>query len=154
MLNLGILLVQVPLYNASLGQSIWRQDLDESNLLDNESRKATWHWWNRFRWSCDFHSKMRVVLELHEDELPDVKTIRRWLGEPLEAVILPIAVFIPNSANYPVLPKQWQQILRYFVKAHVNIIVSADFTDNRLQKISHYLKNFEKNQMNGHILQR
>lgn len=145
--------MQVPLYNAPLAQSMWRQDVDENALAVMEDQDS-WSWWNNFRWSCDFHSKLRVVLELHEDDVPELEVVRRWVGEPLEAVILPASLFITNSSNYPVLPKSWQEILQHFLNANVNILVATDPADNRLRQITSYLRNFTKAHCDEHILQR
>lgn len=154
MVLLGLLLIQVPLYSSSVAQSAWRQDLSEEEVLIRAEAEDTWHWWNRFRWAADFNVKLRLVLELNEGDRPSIEVVQRWLGEPVEAVIIPSTMFIRNRHNFPVLPKIWQETLKLFVKAHVNIIVSTDCGDNSLKLYSDYLNNFREMNKDVHILQR
>ncbi|XP_061393801.1 protein arginine N-methyltransferase 5 [Musca vetustissima] len=150
----GILLIQVPLYKSAAAQATWRRDISEDESLQlAECGDDSWNWWNRFRWAADFNNKLRLVLELNEGEQPSLDVILRWLGEPLEAVIIPSSMFIRNRHNFPVLPKTWQEVLKMFVKAHVNMIVSTDCSDNSLKLYSDYLNNFREMHKDSHILQ-
>uniref|UniRef100_A0A1B0GBX7 Protein arginine N-methyltransferase n=1 Tax=Glossina morsitans morsitans TaxID=37546 RepID=A0A1B0GBX7_GLOMM len=153
-LNLArVLLVQVPLYNATAAHAVWRRDLSEEEVLDLE-QQDTWQWWNRFRLAADFNSKMKVVLEFNEIERPSLDVIRRWVGEPLEAVIIPSNLFIRNRQKYPVLPKEWQQVLKCVLQAHANIVVATDANDNSLKLYSDYLQNFRDIHKDAHSLER
>uniref|UniRef100_A0A1A9UP09 Protein arginine N-methyltransferase n=1 Tax=Glossina austeni TaxID=7395 RepID=A0A1A9UP09_GLOAU len=148
----GVLLVQVPLYNATAAHAVWRRDLSEEEVLDLE-QQDTWQWWNRFRLAADFNSKMKVVLEFNEIELPSLDVIRRWVGEPLEAVIIPSNLFIRNRQKYPVLPKAWQQVLKWVLQAHANIVLATDANDNSLKLYSDYLQNFRDIHKDAHSLE-
>uniref|UniRef100_A0A1A9ZYR9 Protein arginine N-methyltransferase n=1 Tax=Glossina pallidipes TaxID=7398 RepID=A0A1A9ZYR9_GLOPL len=148
----GVLLVQVPLYNATAAHAVWRRDLSEEEVLDLE-QQDTWQWWNRFRLAADFNSKMKVVLEFNEIERPSLDVIRRWVGEPLEAVIIPSNLFIRNRQKYPVLPKAWQQVLKCVLQAHANIVVATDANDNSLKLYSDYLQNFRDIHKDAHSLE-
>lgn len=147
------MLIQVPLYNRAVAQASCRRDLTEDDVLALESQDS-WHWWNRLRRAADFNPKIKVVLELNEGERPDINVVCRWLGEPVEAVILPSTLFIRNRHNYPVLPKAWQDIFKLFVKAHVNMIVSTDTEDDSLKLYTDYLINFRETFKDSHSLQR
>lgn len=149
----GTVLLQVPLYNSSVAHSTWRRDLSEDDVLALQCQDS-WQWWNRFRLAANFNSKMRVVLELNEAERPDTNVVARWLGEPVEAIILPSTMFIRNRHNYPVLPKVWQEILKLFLQSHVNIIVSTDTNDASLRLYSDYLNNFRQVFEDSHPFQK
>ncbi|KAM7344033.1 protein arginine N-methyltransferase 5 isoform 1-T1 [Cochliomyia hominivorax] len=148
----GIMLLQVPLYNKAVAQSTCRRDLTEDDILALESEDS-WLWWNHFRRAADFNPKVKVVLELNEGERPDINVVCRWLGEPVEAIILPSTMFIRNRHNFPVLPKAWQEILKLFVQAHVNMIVSTDTDDGSLKLYTDYLINFRETFKEVHGLQ-
>ncbi|XP_013110933.2 protein arginine N-methyltransferase 5 [Stomoxys calcitrans] len=149
----GILLIHVPLYNSAVAQSSWRRDVSEEEILAKSESDDSWHWWNRFRWAADFNPKLRLVLELNEGDRPSIDIIQRWLGEPVEAIMIPSTMFIRNRHNYPVLPKNWQEILKLFMKSHANIIVSTDCGDTSLKLYSDYLTNFREMHKDVHILQ-
>ncbi|XP_053963735.1 protein arginine N-methyltransferase 5-like [Anastrepha ludens] len=138
----GLLLVQVPLYNSKIAQSTWRRDIDNGQL-ERLEQQDTWHWWNSFRWAADFNSKIKVVLELNESDRPSLEVVRRWMGEPVEAIIVPSTMFICNRQDYPVLPKAWQEILSYFMRARINIIISSDVHDGSLKLYAEYMMRFQ-----------
>uniref|UniRef100_A0A1A9UE89 Protein arginine N-methyltransferase n=1 Tax=Glossina austeni TaxID=7395 RepID=A0A1A9UE89_GLOAU len=148
----GIALIQVPLYNAAVAQAMWRRDLSEENVLDL-SRQDTWQWWNLFRRAANFDIKLRVVLEFNEFEEPDLDFLHRWLGEPIEAVIIPSSIFTRDCQNNPTLPEAWQKILLYFLQLHVNIIVSTGANSSNLKLYSDYLRNFQDNHKDAQCLQ-
>lgn len=145
--------MQVPLYNSTVAHSAWRRDVSEDEVLKMETQDS-WLWWNSFRRAADFNSKLRLVLELNEAERPSLDVVLRWLGEPVEAIVIPSTMFIRNRHNFPVLPKIWQDVLKMFIKAHVNIIVSTDCNDNSLKLYTDYLINFRESNKDCHILQR
>lgn len=134
-------MVQVPMYNAKLASMAWRKDVSEETMQLCEE-EDTWQWWNRFRWTADFHPKIRVVLELNGGDCPNMEIVRRWLGEPVEAIIIPSSLFIRNVKNYPVLPKVWQEVIALFIKSHANIMISTDVNNNNLKKYAEYMINF------------
>ncbi len=51
-----------------------------------------------------------LALELTAD-LPGEKALKRWLGEPVKAVILPTSIFLTNKLGYPTLSKKHQAFL-------------------------------------------
>ncbi|XP_017494409.1 PREDICTED: protein arginine N-methyltransferase 5 [Rhagoletis zephyria] len=148
----GLLLVQVPLYNSKVAQSTWRRDIDEEQL-EHIEQQDTWHWWNSFRWAADFNPKIKLALELSESDRPSLEVVRRWIGEPVEAIIIPSTMFICNRQNYPVLPKTWQEILSYFTRARVNIIISSDVNDVSLKLYAEYMLRFMETHGDFHELQ-
>ncbi|KAI8128806.1 Protein arginine N-methyltransferase 5 [Lucilia cuprina] len=148
----GIMLLQVPLFNKAIAQSTYRRDLTEDDVLALETEDS-WHWWNDFRRAADFNPKLKVVLELNEGERPDKNVIYRWLGEPVEAIILPSTMFIRNRFNCPVLPKAWQEVVKLFVQANVNIILSTYNDEFHLGFYTEYLINFRETHKDSHPLQ-
>lgn len=148
----GVILIQVPLYNAAVAQALWRRDLSEENVLDL-NRQDTWQWWNRFRCAAHFDIKLRVVLEFNEIEEPDSDFVHRWLGEPIEAVVIPSSIFTRDCQNNPTLSEAWQKILLYFLQLHVNIIVSTGANNRSLKLYSDYLLNLRDIRKDGQCLQ-
>ena len=53
--------------------------------------------------------------------LPPVPLIRRWLGQPVKALLLPTSCFTSNKRGYPVLPKPHQDLLTLFLKQGVQV---------------------------------
>ncbi|KAL9880083.1 protein arginine N-methyltransferase 5-like isoform X1 [Glossina fuscipes] len=135
--------VQVPLYNAAVAQALWRRDLSEENVLDL-NRQDAWQWWNRFRCAADFDIKLRVVLEFNEIEEPNLDIVHRWLGEPIEAVVIPSTMFTRDCQNNPSLSEAWQKILLHFLQLNVNIILAtaAGANNANFKLHSDYLRNF------------
>lgn len=147
----GVILVQIPLVATKIASTVWRSDISDE-VIANYQNEDTWKWWNRFRWAADFNPKIRVVLELGEDR-PSKECVRRWLGEPLEALIIPSSLFIRNRHNYPVLPKAWQELIALFLTNYVNFIVSADQNDNSLKQYAEYLNNLRETNVVKYDLQ-
>ena len=144
--------MQVPLYNAEEAHSMWRRDIEVDDSIDSNAIDS-WQWWHRFRSAANFNLKIRVVLELNEGERPSDDVIRRWLGEPVEAVLIPSNLFIRNRHNFPVLPKAWQDVLAHFARSKINLIVSTDTDDNSLKHYADYLMNFRETYKDSHELQ-
>lgn len=129
------LLVEVPMVDPKAAQLQWRRDVN----ADNVTLADTWNWWNNFRIHSDFHSKHRLALELSSD-IPDEEHVCRWLGEPVEFLVISTQLFHRNSANYPVLGKSHQALIGRFVQRNVQFIVKGDPEDLNLRLYVEYLK--------------
>jgi PRMT5 TIM barrel domain len=72
-----------------------------------------WQWWSRVRALCHYHPLLGVCIELHEEAGKDAlaEFQRRWLAEPLRALVLPMAHFRPNARGFPVLSKPLQALV-------------------------------------------
>lgn len=112
----------------------WRSDVPEESPCED-----TWSWWNRFRVQSDFHAKHRVALELSAD-IPDREQVLRWLGEPVEFLIISTRLFLRNSANYPTLSKAHQDLIGCFVRKDVYFILKGNVEDRSLHLYVEYLK--------------
>lgn len=56
------------------------QDLcssDDESVVEHED---TWNWWNTFRSTADFSSKLSIALELSAD-IPSKLEVSRWQGK-------------------------------------------------------------------------
>ncbi|XP_068628689.1 protein arginine N-methyltransferase 5 [Battus philenor] len=94
---------------------------------DNENEGAwdeTWHWWSKFHERLDWDKRVGVVLELSAD-LPSQEILRRWLGEPVKAIVIPTSIFHNNKKGYPVLSRAHQQLVINMVAHEAQIIVSG-----------------------------
>ncbi|KAL4219133.1 Protein arginine N-methyltransferase 5 [Mactra antiquata] len=96
----------------------------ESQIDDTRQSEDTWEWWNTFRTMCDTNKRVSVALELTED-LPDERSLQRWLSEPIKAVVLSTKLFLTNKKGYPVLSKAHQGFLRSLFKLEVQLILTG-----------------------------
>ncbi|XP_037941166.1 protein arginine N-methyltransferase 5-like [Teleopsis dalmanni] len=101
----------------------------ENENEDIRSEFDPWHWWKKFHALTNYSPKVKVVVEVHPNEVPSKQEVLRWLGEPLEGVIVPSQMFIKNANDYPVLPKIWQSVLIDFVQMHKNFFVTTTKSD-------------------------
>lgn len=73
-------------------------------------------------------------------DLPSKNEIDRWLGEPVECIIIPSDIFIRNAANYPVLSKAHQEVISAFLQNNVHFMVKCNMNDGSIKHYSEYLK--------------
>lgn len=69
-----------------------------------------WRAWNTLRVLCDRTHSIGVLLTLTA-ALPSASALRRWAAEPVKAVVVPTALFVPNKKGFPVLPQAHQAAL-------------------------------------------
>lgn len=105
----------------------------------------TWKWWHTFRSSTEYHPRIVIALEVSAD-LPSKEEILRWLGEPVELLIIPSNVFITNAHNYPVLSKAHQNVVSKFLsKTKCKFVIKGTGDEmHRLQNHVEYLQKMHK----------
>ncbi|CAF1004037.1 unnamed protein product [Rotaria sp. Silwood1] len=91
---------------------------------DNEAELQPWLWWNKIYKLLDYHGKVYPVLELSAD-IPSEQAQKRWLGEPVRAVILPTKIFTTNAKGYPVLSPAHQLFIIKLIKLKVQFIIKG-----------------------------
>ncbi|KAH8232850.1 hypothetical protein KR026_001038 [Drosophila bipectinata] len=148
---LGNWFIQVPITNPELATFEHRKDATEKEISKAEANDP-WHWWNELRLAVKQNSKVKVVVELNDSDRPDKETVRRWLGEPIEAIIIPSSLFVRNRANYCVLKKEWQVIIGHFISVRANIIISTNPNDKALSQYADYLKKLINENCDTHVL--
>ena len=84
----------------------------------------TWGVWNTLASLCERHASIHVALELTGD-LPSETAIRRWVSEPVKAVIVPTSIFITNSKGFPALTRAHQQLVADLYQHGVQFILSG-----------------------------
>lgn len=99
----------------------------------------TWEWWNQLRCLCDHNKKLAVVLELNNKVIEDDDAIKRWIGEPLKAVIIQTYTFLTNKKGYPVLSKENQIVIQKFFKLNVQFIIAGAVLHKSLMYYYQYL---------------
>lgn len=108
--------------------------------VDEYIGEDTWNWWNKFRTYANYSVKFKVALELSAD-LSSSEELLRWLGEPIELIIIPSEIFILNSSNYPVLSKAHKAVVLEFLKMRVNFAIkSYSDEDHNLTNYTNYLR--------------
>lgn len=129
----GILLAEVSMADQNTIAHSYRKE-------NAEEGEDTWQWWNKFRSYADYCSKFKVALEMSAD-LPSEEELLRWLGEPVEMLIIPSDIFINNPKNYPVLSKAHQSVVMQFLNQKSHLCIKANNADGqRLKNCVDYLK--------------
>jgi protein arginine N-methyltransferase 5 len=86
---------------------------------------AAWRAWNQLRVLCDHHKNLYPVLELTPELPSDAAALERWLGEPVQVLILPTSVFLANRHGFPVLPKAHQSFVVRMAAHRVQLVISG-----------------------------
>jgi len=97
---------------------------DERNNNMKASNEDPWEWWHEIFALANRSRNLGVVLELTA-KVPSPVKISRWLGEPLKALIIPTALFVPNAGGFPVLPKRHQGVIRLFMRHGIQVILTG-----------------------------
>jgi hypothetical protein len=103
------------------------EEEEPERVMDEASGMARgdpYVWWHQFRTICDNHSALGVCVELSA-ELPSAELLRRWMGEPLKAVIVPINAFTTNKRGYPTLSKRHQEFVKACFEHNVQVILTS-----------------------------
>ena len=109
------------------------------NQPSSNSAVDSWEWWNQIRNLCDNHRKLAPVLELNCKNIKNDLIMKRWLGEPLKALIIPTNIFMTNKRGYPVLSKETQNVLQKFFKMNVQFIISGAVLHKNVMYYYQYL---------------
>ncbi|CAG9783121.1 unnamed protein product [Diatraea saccharalis] len=113
----SLIWARVPLLNTNLRTVANDED---SELSSNEP----WFWWSKFHERLDYDKRVGVILELSAD-LPSQKMLKRWLGEPVKAIVVPTSIFHNNKKGYPVLSRAHQELVVRMVEHEAQVIVSG-----------------------------
>ncbi|CAG9865400.1 unnamed protein product [Phyllotreta striolata] len=96
-----------------------------SPLADQEY--DTWDWWNEFQTCCDYDRRCGLVLDLCDvKHLCVEKELKRWIGEPVKALVVPTSFFLINQHGKPVLSRLHQDIIKKFMSLDVQYIIKND----------------------------
>lgn len=135
------LLVEVPMVDPNIiAKNQYRSDVEKPDDNDDSSYSETWHWWNNFRLHSDYNIRLKLTLEMSAD-VPSKMELFRWLGEPVDIIILPSNIFLMNNSNYPVLSRSHQEVVAAFIKHNVHFAIKANINDPYLQFYSEYVRN-------------
>lgn len=141
----------MPITNPELATFEHRKDATESEI-EEAQQLDPWSWWNDLRFATKHSAKVKVVLELSDSDRPSRETVRRWLGEPIEAIIIPSSLFVLNRSNYYVLHKEWQIIVGHFISVRANIIISTNANDKAISQYAEYMKKLINDNSDTHTL--
>ncbi|XP_028169658.1 protein arginine N-methyltransferase 5 [Ostrinia furnacalis] len=112
--------VQVPLVCTKTLRSVPECDEDDEESAWNEP----WLWWSKFHERLNYDKRVGVVLELSAD-LPSQELLKRWLGEPVKAIVIPTSIFHNNKKGFPVLSRAHQHLVVSMVEHEAQVIVSG-----------------------------
>lgn len=88
------------------------------------SKIDIWKKWTKFISSIRNVNRIKLVLEIGS-ELPNEEELKRWLGEPVGALIIHTRIFIMNKKGFPVLPKPHQEFIKKMFNIGCQIIISG-----------------------------
>ncbi|TDG43025.1 hypothetical protein AWZ03_010547 [Drosophila navojoa] len=143
--------INVPITNPELASFEHRKDATESEI-EEAQQVDPWSWWNELRFATKHNARAKVVVELSDSDRPSRECVRRWLGEPIEAIIIPSSLFVLNRSNYYVLQKEWQTIVGHFISVRANIIISAKTNDKAISQYAEYAKKLISDHGDTHTL--
>lgn len=131
--NLARALYSFILKSSGSGPQVWVRvpiitPKSECAPEESEDSISSWDWWNNLRTSANFAKKLGLVLELDSQlvsTLTDEIVLKRWLGEPIKALVLNTSSFLTNKKGYPVLPKALQAIVRQFIPSDVQVLIEG-----------------------------
>lgn len=104
-----------------------------------------WEWWDMIRCTADFEKRLNVALDLSSAEcLPDEMALKRWLGEPIKALVISTSLFLTNKKGFPVLPRPVQTVLREFIPMDVQVIVEGPAGPHNIGNYQKYLDHLWK----------
>ncbi|XP_023939076.2 protein arginine N-methyltransferase 5 [Bicyclus anynana] len=115
----------------------------QRTLRDQESEEnenievwdEPWRWWSTFHERINWDKRVGVVVEIPAN-LPPQEILKRWLGEPIKAIVVPTSLFHNNKKGYPVLSRAHQQLVVEMIEHEAQVIVSGA----RRSNIEYYLQ--------------
>lgn len=119
----SLLWARVPMACSKTIRSLRAND-KECEDDDEQAFEETWLWWSKFHECLEWDKRIGVVLEISAD-LPSQDIIKRWLGEPVKAIIVPTSIFHTNKKGYPVLSRAHQQLVVSMVEHEAQVIISG-----------------------------
>lgn len=86
-------------------------------------------------------------MELSSD-LPEPKDLYRWLGEPVDVLVIRADLFVMNRNNYPVLSRAHQIVVQQFLNIGSNLALKANTHDtavlsNYIDYLHHLINKFQ-----------
>lgn len=116
---------------------VQRVDYYHSDNVSTEEQYDPWSWWNDFRSYTDFDPKIRLALEL-SNLTPSADEILRWLGEPVEILIIPSNLFVWKETG-PLLSWSHKSIVNSFINHNVHMAIQPTVIDSRTQMYANYM---------------
>lgn len=129
----GIVWAQMPI---TAEVNPYRSDIPED--VDFDINNDPWEWWQRLRTSCNYKKQLTLALELTAT-IPTEDEVDRWLGEPVQCLIVPTSIFLTNQHGYPVLARSMQHIVRRFLALDVQFIITGKSRHKDIQLYLSYM---------------
>lgn len=98
-----------------------------------------WHWWNSFRTYADYHANIGIALEMPM-YLPDQNELLRWMGEPVNLLIIPTYIFNLNNNKFPALTRQHKAVVLNFLSKTKCQLVLKSAGESNLNEYVDYLE--------------
>lgn len=136
-----ILLAQV--VNSALGEwSCPKMHFEVPVKIPSECRskdfKDSWSQWNFFR-SLIRNPANALSISLLIEDLPEEEEQKRWMGEKVKMIVLPLETFVSNAKGFPVLKLVHQRFIQNLFDAYKRISVAVKCNLDS-PKLSFYVK--------------
>lgn len=119
-----------------------------TSLVQPLSDEDPWEWWDVFRNVANSEKRLSLALELGA-EPPTEARLKRWLGEPVKALIISTRLFLTNKRGYPVLSRQLQVLIRQFLPLDPQCIIDGRARGHDFRFYQQYLDHLWQQQMDG-----
>ncbi|KIY97450.1 putative Protein arginine N-methyltransferase 5 [Monoraphidium neglectum] len=100
-------------------------EADQAEREGVDEPRDPWDDWQQLFALCERSNLLGAALEVPAD-LPPAPLVRRWLGQPLKALLLPTSVFGTNKRGYPVLSRAHQELVHLAFAHGVQVILTGD----------------------------
>ncbi|XP_050532526.1 protein arginine N-methyltransferase 5-like [Daktulosphaira vitifoliae] len=86
---------------------------------------CSWDKWNNFRNLIGYSLQLGVVLHLNQS-LPSLEEMKRWIGEPVVALLIETDIFILNKKNNFILREEHEEVLKLAIKQKWTVMLSGE----------------------------
>lgn len=115
--------------SSNRNMQLWIPVESLSVSLGDSKEDDGWSRWNKLKSQLPTNFQIKVILKLDQESAlyyhSHEKHVKRWIAEPLKAVVLPTTLFVMNNENYPVLLKPLQELIRMFLYYSIGIVVNG-----------------------------
>ena len=124
----------------------------QCTVEEDDYQRLPWISWNNLITAVDMHQRVGIALEIaREEDIESVDDFKRWLSEPVKAIIIKLSQFVINNKGFPVLCRKHQEILRLFMKSKLHVILSGcPSTDGNISLYVEYIRHLQRKFNSSH----
>lgn len=105
-----------------------REEGSKKQNVENTNDKLVtgWELWKRFSSYINFnYTNINAAIELVSSTKSELKSINLdvWKSEPVKLIVIPLNAFIMDLQGYPYLPKKYKDLLIFFFRKNIEILL-------------------------------